>query len=264
MHKAQIRWFGFLVLTFLLVSLACSSVAPAAAPTAPPPTTQAPPTLTATATMPPTSTPEPTATPDVAATKEIEDFQALLSGYVDAGYIPPVQGTLYDLADYKMEWAQINYLSDLTSTGYDKPVKNFLFTGDFEWDSAVQNPETSGCGLYFRYQESGSFYSVYLDTERVVMGGYDGSIGPYVTRFGITKGSGRVNLERPAKANFTLILNGNMAYVLVNGSFTGSYTLYTGKLMDPGYLAYFIKSGTNKDYGTRCSITNARLWIPEE
>jgi len=37
--------------------------------------------------------------------------------------------------------------------------------------------------------------------------------------------------------------------------------LFTEKLLNPGYLLYSIISGTNADYGTRCEITNAGLWV---
>jgi hypothetical protein len=261
MKHLDLHWLGFLILLLFIASMACNSAAPAApAPT----TTPAAPTIAPTATKPPTSTPRPAATPDVGATKAVEDFQARVDGYVEKGYLPTSNGTLYSLDDYKTEWAQMNYLSDLAPTGYSDAVQNFVYNGDFEWQSAVQNPETSGCGLYFRVQENGNFYSTYLDTERVVMGGYEGSTGPYVQRFGVTTGPGRVNIEYPAKANFTIIVNGHMAYVFVDDAFIGSYTLYTGKLLDPGYLGYFVKSGTNKDYGTRCTITNGKLWVPAE
>jgi hypothetical protein len=264
MQKARFGWFGFLIFVFLIVTMACGAVAPAPTATAAPTATQAPPTATGTATTPPTATVPPTQTPNVAATKEVEDFQAKVQSYIQAGYLSGANGDLYPLDDYRNEWAQMNYFSDLTSTGHNDAVKDFLFTGDFEWESAVANPETSGCGLYFRVQNNGNFYSAYLDTERVVMGGYDATIGPYIKRFGITTGTGRVKIAKPSKANFTLIMNGHMAYVLVDEKFIGSYTLFAEKLLDPGVLGYFVKSGTNKDFGTRCSITHAKLWVPKQ
>ncbi len=241
--------------------IACATTAPTATAV---PATSTPIPATATATKPPTSTPRPSATPNVAATQAADAFQTRIKDYADKGYISTTAGTSYDLADYQNQWAEINYFSDVTSTGYDKPVKDFVFTGDFQWESAVKNPETSGCGLYYRLQENGNYYTAYLDTERVVMGGYEASQGHFVKRFGVTTGSGRVSYDSPSKANFTLIMNGHMAYVLADDQFVGSYTLYTEKLLDPGFIGYFVKSGTNKDFGTRCSIQNAKLWVPNQ
>jgi hypothetical protein len=261
MHKAVLGPVRLLILLLVLATIACATTTPAA-PVATATNTPVP--ATATATKPPSSTPRPTATPNLAATQAAEAFQARINDYADKGYVSTSVGTSYDLRDYKIQWAEINYLSDITSTGYDKPVKDFVFTGDFQWESAVKNPETSGCGLYYRLQDNGNFYSAYLDTERVVMGGYEASQGRFIKRFGVTTGSGRVNYESPSKASFTLILNGHMAYALADDQLVGSYTLYTEKLLDPGILGYFVKSGTNKDYGTRCTIQNAKLWVPNQ
>lgn len=245
----------------LVVSVACG-IAPPTPPTETLAPTTAPPTPTMTPR--PTSAPQPTATPNITATKAAEEYLARIRSYVDRGYLSKAEGAPYDLDDYSMEFAQINYLSDAWPTGYYEDVKDFVFMADLKWESAIQNPEASGCGLYFRAQPNGDFYSVYLDFDRVVMGGHVASMGPYVTRFGVTSGSGRVAFGNPAEAKFTLIMEGYKAYVLVNDEFIGSYTLYSGKLLDPGSLAYFTKSGTNKDYGTRCQITNGSLWVPSQ
>ena len=247
-------------LILVLASVACATAAPVPTETQPPPPTAVPPTATNTAV--PTATPRPTSTPNLAATKAADEFKARLQGYVDKGYLSKAEGERSELDNYSIEWAQINYLSNPESTGFDVPVKDFVFMADVAWESAVQFPEASGCGLYFREQPNGDFYSVYLDFDRVVMGGHVASMGPYVTRFGITQGTGRVKFKSPANAAFTLIMEGYKAYVLVNEEFVGSYTLYADKLLSPGYLDYFIKSGSNKDFGTRCQITNAVLWVP--
>lgn len=96
------------------------------------------------------------------------------------------------------------------------------------------------------------------------MGGHVASSGSNVKRFGVTTGSGRVHYGNPAEAHLTLIVDGSNANVLVDDAFIGSYALYSGKLQDPGTVGYFVKSGTNKDYGTRCQITNASLWVPTQ
>ena len=250
------------ILILAFVSMACSASA-APTPTATPVPATNTPEPTATKTPKPTNTPLPTATPNVAATQQIEELNTRLQSYLDEGYITTSDGNLYQLDDYNLDWAQINFFSDLTRVGYDNKVKNFVFRADFHWENAVKNPETSGCGIIFRYQDNGDFYSAYLSTERVVVGGYSASSGNFIRRFGVTRGKGTVNFGNPADANFTLIANEEMMYVLVDDEFIGSYTLYTGKLLDPGLLAYFVKSGTNKDFGTRCKITNATLWVPK-
>ena len=51
----------------------------------------------------------------------------------------------------------------------------------------------------------------------------------------------------------------NHAYVYVDDKFIGEYTLSQDKILK-GIFGYGIISGTNRDFGTRCEITNARVW----
>lgn len=251
------------IVTLTLVSLACTATASAPTPT--PTATSAPATATSTSvptnTPKPSLTPKPTKTPNLAATQVVEENRARIQEYVSKGYISSTEGELFELDDVIMELAQAGYLSDPYLTGFNGVAKDFVFRADFKWENAVQRPETSGCGFYFRVMDNGDFYSAYLDTERVVVGGVDVSAGNYLKRFGVSAGNGRVDFGNPAEANFTFIMNENIGTTLINDQYLATYTLYQGKMLDAGSLYYFIKSGTNKDYGTRCEITNASLWI---
>ena len=89
----------------------------------------------------------------------------------------------------------------------------------------------------------------------------------YYSPVGTTRGTGRVNFDnpfdKPGEADFTLIVNGTYAYVLVNNEVIGEYTLSQSKILH-GKLGLAVLSGTNKDFGTRCEMTNLHLWIPSE
>ena len=80
---------------------------------------------------------------------------------------------------------------------------------------------------------------------------------------GKTRGSGRLSYEGDFSANMELIVNDTDVHFLVAKQSIGEYTLSSDYLTDPGYVAYSIISGTNKDYGTRCEFSNAGLWIPQ-
>ena len=69
--------------------------------------------------------------------------------------------------------------------------------------------------------------------------------------------------DNPVTANFTLIVNGTYAYVLVDGEVVGEYTLSQSKILN-GHLGLSLLSGTNKDYGTRCEMTNIHIWTPNK
>ena len=264
MHK-NVSPILSVILILAFVSMACSASA-APTPTATPVPATNTPEPTATKTPKPTNTPLPTATPNVAATQQIEELNTRLQSYLNDGYITTTDGKLFQLDDYSLDFAQINYLSDLTRVGYDNKVKNFIFRADFYWENAVKNPETSGCGIIFRLQDNGDFYSTYLSNERVVVGGYVASAGNFVQRFGASRnGEGIVSFGNPAKANFTMIVNEETMRILIDDKLIGTYIFPTkSRLLEPGSLGYFVKSGTNKDFGTRCRITNSTLWVPNQ
>ena len=58
-----------------------------------------------------------------------------------------------------------------------------------------------------------------------------------------------------------MIVYDHYSYVILNDEVIGEYTLPQSDLIE-GALGISILSGTNKDYGTRCEITNAHLWTP--
>ncbi|HEX2697924.1 MAG TPA: hypothetical protein VHM28_09460 [Anaerolineales bacterium] len=234
-------------LVLILVSLACSASAPST-PTA----TSIP--VTPTATKRPTSTPRPTPTPNFARTQEVEAREVDLQSYLDKGYISTTEGKFTELEDFKEEWAQINWYKWWT---FDGNYSNLVFKGHFKWSTASTTPELSGCGIIFGLQANRDHYAVFLDKSRILFlmtrGGNPYSVGK-------TRGSGRANFSLPAEADVAVIVNGQMAYVSVNGDFT-EYTLSADQT-SAGRFAFTLLSGTNKDYGTRCEITNAYVWSP--
>ncbi len=236
--------------------LACSVGAPAPTATPIPPTETSIPTDTPTATPLPTNTPKPTATPNVAATQKAEDFQALLQRFVDKGYFESAEGTAKEMDDFKMDWAQINYYKWFTMS--KETYGNFVFSGHFKWSSASATPDISGCGVGFGMQENGDHYAVILDKARILFLMGRGSRSYSV---GVTRGSGRTNFGNPAEADFALGVNGQKAYVLLNDAFV-EYTLSADQT-SAGRFAYTILSGTNRDYGTRCEMTNVMFWTPK-
>ncbi len=262
MRHFNLHWLGFLMLLLLIVSMACSSAAPTAAPA--PTSTPAPPTASPTATTPPTSTPRPTATPNLAATQEIEADQATLQKYLDSGYISSTQGKFYELTDNTREMAQRNYL-DYDLAGYKDTVQDFVSWADVNWTSAgpVNYPEFSGCGFGFRMQDNGDAYTAMVTNDAVLVTWCFQALGNRCGRVGKTRGTGTLKLGNPAQAHFSLILDGGHMYALVDEQLIAEYTLFEDRLTDPGYFLYSIVSGTNKDYGTRCTITNGKLWVPE-
>jgi hypothetical protein len=139
-------------------------------------------------------------------------------------------------------------------------ASDFFMSSHIQWDSAFRDSGRSGCGYIFSYQENSNHYAVILDRSKVhflitdLSQGYSGFVTP-------TRGTGLVDFDYPVETDFTLIVKDINAYVLVEGEMVGEYTLARSRPMN-GELGLTVLSSTNRDFGTRCEITDLRLWIP--
>jgi hypothetical protein len=252
------------LLVLILVSLACSTLA--AQPTSTPASTDTPePTSTITDTPTntprPSPTPRPTRTPNLAATQRYEDFNAQAQKYFDLGYLSSAEGEFLEYDDFSYDWAQLGWYNWVP---LGETVTDFYINAHFTWSSAYRNADTSGCGFIFAIQDNGDHYAVFLDRSEVLFLNAD-SATSFSRPVGLTRGTSRVNFDNPfdnpAEADFTLIVNGIYTYVLVNGEVTGEYTLAQSKILR-GDVGLSILSGTNKDFGTRCEMTDIHVFIP--
>jgi len=239
----------------LLLLSACSAFAPSPVPTdTPKPTATV--TSTPTETPFPTSTPRPSKTPDVGATKRYEEMHKLVEEFSELGYIASTDGTYFDLDDFTESMPMINYYQ-WYPTG--KSATNFIFSAHFKWSTSTRTPDVSGCGVVFALQPEGDHYAVFLDKSLLRFLRSDSS---NTKRLGKTSGSDAYKFDNPDEADFKLVVNGNHAYVFVNDNKVVVYSLAQNVLMN-GRVAFALRSGTNKGYGTRCEMTNVRLWIME-
>src|SRR6266498_319226 len=244
------------VFILVLVSLACATTQPV--PTNPP-------QPTATITVTPTNTPRPsptlrpTRTPNLAATQQVEKLNAEVQAYYDKGYLSTTDGKIAQFDDFSYDWAQLGWYNWLPLS---VSASDFFLSAHFKWNSAFQNSDTSGCGFIFGIQPNDDHYAVFLDRLKVYFlitdhtRGYSKPVTP-------TRGIGRVKFNYPAEADFTLIVKGAYAYVLVNSEVVGEYTLAKSRSLS-GDLGLSVLSGTNKDYGTHCEMTDLHLWLPNE
>jgi len=247
------------ILMLTLVSLACGAAA--AAPIVTPTDTPAPTateTLVPSATARPTRTPRPTKTPNLAATQRYEALNTEAQSYFEKGFLTTANGEFTEFDDFSEDWAQLGYYTWWT---LDESAGDFYMSAHFKWSTALRNNEISGCGFAFGIQDNHDNYAVFLDKSRILFLNTDQSMGGGF-EVGKTRGSGRVSFDNPAEADFTLIVKGYYAYVLVDNDVVGEYTLSKSKPMEGG-LGLTMFSGTNKDYGTHCEMTDLHLWRPE-
>jgi len=240
----------------ILISLACGTAQPAPTSTSEPTATH---TAVPTNTPRPSPTPRPTQTPYLEATQRAEELNAEVQAYVDKGYLKTNDGNVIELEDFSYDWAQLGWYNWLP---LGEEASEFFLSAHFKWDSAFQNSDISGCGFIFSLQENDDHYAVFLDRSKVFFlitdraRGFSSPVSP-------TRGTGIVNFDYPAEADFTLIVKDHSAYVLVDGEVVGDYTLAQSRPLH-GNLGLTVLSGTNRDYGTRCEMTDLHLWVPEE
>lgn len=255
---------SLLVVLFILalVQYACGAlVAEPIATSTPQPTATE--TLVPTETSTPTATPRPTRTPNLTATQRIEDYNAEVQKYFDLGYLSTVNGRFIRYGDRLQEdWAQLGWYQWWVE---DDTVSDFFMSAHFEWSSAYRSADDSGCGFVFAVQENDDHYAVFLDRSHIIF--LDSDSAYYYSRnVGLTSGTGRVKFANPAdqrvEADFTIIVMDAYTYVLVDGEVVGEYTLSQSKILR-GKLGTALLSGTNKGYGTRCTMTNTHVWIPD-
>jgi hypothetical protein len=247
------------IFLLVLVSLACATVTSPPTPTSTPEHTSTV-TVTPTNTPRPSPTPRPTRTPNLAATQHVEELNAEAQKYFELGYLTTPNGTFSEKSDFREDWAQLGWYSRWI---FDQEVSDFYMSAHIKWSSAYRSADTSGCGFVFAEQENGDHYAVFLDRAKILFVETD----YYYEPIGTTRGAGRVNFGNPAdhpvEADFTLIVRDAYAYVLVDGEVVGEYTLSQSKILR-GKVGLALLSGTNKDFGTRCEMTELRIWTPKQ
>jgi len=194
----------------------------------------------------------------LAATQRADELNAEAKAFFDKGYLAQPDGKFTELDDFSYDWAQMgwyNWLPIRDSAG------DFYLGAHFKWNSALKTSDTAGCGFIFDLQPNDDHYAVFLDRAKVLFLITDHTLG-FSKPMTPTRGNARVKFEYPAEADFILIVKGAYAYVLVNNEVVGEYTLAQSRSLKGG-LGLTVLSGTNKDYGTRCEMTNLHLWLPK-
>jgi len=252
-NKTAFMSFAFVL---MMVPIACATSQSIPTGTPEPTSTI---TFTPTNTPRPSPTPRPTRTPDLAATQRAEEWIAEVRAYDEKGYLTTTNGGFIEMADFSYELANLGSYEFLR---LPVSASDFFLSAHFKWESALETSGTAGCGFIFGRQPNRDHYAVFLDRTKVefrirnLAEGHSTNVEPTLV-------TGKVKFDYPAEADFTLIVKGAYAYVLVNGEVISEYTLLKGRPLR-GELGLAVLSGTNRDYGTRCEMTNLHLWIPEE
>ena len=272
MNKKYANRIWIVITAFAPIILACGLVTgavPAATstqasfvlPTGIPPRTVVPsPTSSSEPTIESAPIPSPTLAivPTIVQTEITNPLMADIKDYYGKGYLPFETGQLYNLDDFSETKPSVK-IFDFTRTGQQS--QDFALWADIELDTtgSTTYPKYTGCGFAYRVQNNNEGYTAILTNDVVRVSHCTNGLSQ-CELFGTTHGTGNVDVRDRTKVRFSLAVNRDRAYVLVDGVMVGQYTLFTTKLLGMGDLYYGVVSDINDEYWTSCKITNAQLW----
>ncbi len=268
MHNYRSQYLWTVVVSLTLASLACNfgktpptivptseREVPTALPTDIPPQILVPSPTNPPPTVENSPTPSPVETPAIQTDSQI---MADVKDYYEKGYLPYEGGELTILPDFSRTQPAIDF-HDFTPTRVK--AQDFALWADIELNSTGSStyPNYTGCGFAYRVQGNNQGYTAILATDHVWMGACSAGMRE-CELFGALYGTGEVDVYNKTKTRFSLIVNRDRAYVLVNGFLAGQYNLFTSKLMGMGDLLYDSVSNYAAGYWTSCQMSNVKLW----
>ena len=184
-------------------------------------------------------------------------LESIVQDLEAAGLLTSSSGKSKTIRDWEYDWAQLNWYS---FKRVQKGLSDFVIIADASWssDSETANWWDSGCGFVFRETDLDDHYMVFLDMDGIArMSRVKYRSG---SRIGVSADAYPV--EKPAdSANLMLVAQGHDIRFFVNGL----EMLYRqDTAFASGDLALTLVSGTNKGYGTRCSMENIEVWILDD
>jgi hypothetical protein len=269
MNKNHLHSISSVIASLALITLACGLViklTPEAVPTQAPftlPTGIPPQVVSASPTNPPPPVVENTSTPllvasEASATQADSQVMADVQDYFDKGYLPFKNGRLTSLPDFSKTQPSTE-INDFTRTKGQS--QDFALWADIELNSigSTKYPNYTGCGFAYRVQNNNQGYTAILTNDYVRLGACSSGMRQ-CELFGTLQGTGQVDVRNKTKAHFSLIVNKDRAYVLVDEILAGQYNLFTTKLLGTGDLYYAAVSNYGAGYWTSCKMTNVQLW----
>lgn len=168
------------------------------------------------------------------------------------GILTSTQGAYYQLPDFTANWAMKgNY--DILLT--EHTISDFVVLSNSEWESAgdVIKYSNAGCGFVFRLNARGDHYLIFP--------GSDGVAYLYLVKNHqlelLDFGRFRDTISVSGSARLLVAAQGERITLFVNDT---QIIQTKDHSLSAGFLGYSIASGTNKDFGTSCRMTENILW----
>jgi hypothetical protein len=186
------------------------------------------------------------------ATAQAQEFVSVIDDLTQKGFLENSAGKYSTVEDFNENWAQIGWYQ-WWNTGFEPA--NFVIRAHTEWESASKtaNWYDSGCGFVFREEDEDNHYMIFLALDGYVY--LKAYVDGEYKEFG--KGNAVKIDHNKGGADVMLVVEGSRILYFVNGE---KVLDRKNEALSEGKLALTLVSGTNKDYGTRCNITNIELW----
>lgn len=187
------------------------------------------------------------------ATAQIENFANVIGQLMEEGVVGTNEGDYYRLDDFDESWAQIGYYQ-WWNTGFS--AENFVLSADVAWQSASDkaNWPQAGCGIVFSEDDRNDHHLAYLSLEgygvlaRIAKGEWQTLAAQPYGKVEIPDGNAKLML---------VVYNKKLNFYVNEKHVTNAYD----NSVDSGIIALTLLSGTNKDFGTHCEMSNIHLWI---
>ena len=187
-----------------------------------------------------------------AATVVARPISDLAVKLMEEGAVTSTEGKLYLVDDFDESWAQMNWYR-WWDTGYSP--ERYILKTHVKWTSASETANwfNSGCGFVFDADDGDNhfFVSLRLDGYARLIRQYHGAWKTLVHKF---------VAKQPiptGEADFILAVEDDFVTFFVNDEIAAhSHDSQIHK----GPLALTLISGTNKDFGTRCKMSDIYLW----
>lgn len=187
------------------------------------------------------------------ATEEASSIYNEVQSLYEDGYLTSTGGEYQKLPSFSESWAQLQWFSWWPT---DFEPTDFVISTTVEWDTASNTSDwfSTGCGFVFRADDHGNnYYVIFLTLDgfaEIMRNSNSNLISLGRSYYG--------RLDTPSgTAELVLTMQGSTINIFVNGEHVISRT---DKRVTDGYLAHTLLSGTNKDYGTKCTFKNTSLW----
>lgn len=185
-----------------------------------------------------------------------EAFAGLIDTLKAEETVPAVTGHFVSLGDYEDTYTNMSNCLVIPLL----EAEHFVFSADLAWTSAIMTPDSqvSGCGVVFSAAEDSTNHllaSLRMDGNFYMTG---------LRTYGEALMYGKVPFSRPSRegaAKLTLVVDGNNVTAYVNGS---RVLRRSNVPMMGNQVGLAILSGTNYDFGTRCTFSDMMLYTWEE